>query len=43
LKIKNTESSKGEQTEKRQQLIAPFHFLSCRSSLLVTPELSEGG
>jgi hypothetical protein len=33
LKIENTEAGKGEQTEKGQQLIAPFHFLSCSGGL----------
>jgi hypothetical protein len=33
LKIENTEPGKDEQTEKGQQLIAPFHFVSCSGGL----------
>jgi hypothetical protein len=33
LEIKDTEPGKGEETEKRQQLVAPFHFLFCSGGL----------
>src|ERR1044071_377195 len=33
LKIKNTNSSKGEEAKKRQQLVTPLHHLPCSGGL----------
>jgi hypothetical protein len=33
LKIKDTNSSKGEETKKCQQLVAPLHYLPCSGGL----------
>ena len=37
LKIKHPETGENNETQKRQQLIAPLHFLFCSGGLLVTP------
>jgi hypothetical protein len=34
LKIKNANSSKGEETKKCQQLVTPLHYLPCSGGLL---------